>query len=104
MAHLDGNVLGGVGGYLFAFDATAATGECAGCQDVATLAEAVVYGAPMGFVVRCRRCAGILLVIVEGHGRTRLDMRGLRWLSTTAADEDRTAAAPSPTSEPREGL
>lgn len=85
MAHLDGNVLGGVGGHLFAFDATTATGQCAECEDVAALAQAMVYGAPMGFVVRCRQCAGILLVIVDGPGRTRLDMRGLRWLSTTSA-------------------
>ncbi|MFD5213327.1 DUF6510 family protein [Microbacterium sp. NPDC058345] len=80
MSHLDGNVLAGAAADLFAFDATAASGRCAACADVATLAQAMVYGGTMGFVVRCRNCDAVLVVIVERPGRTYLDMRGLTWM------------------------
>jgi len=81
MTHLDGNVLAGAAADLFAFDTTAATGQCAACLDVATLAQALVYGAPMGFVARCRNCEAVLAVIAEHPAGTRLDMRGLRYVT-----------------------
>jgi hypothetical protein len=90
MTHLDGNVLAGAAAGLFALETTTMTGQCDACQDVATLGQALVYGGPMGFVARCRRCEAILLVIVELPGRVQLDMRGLRWLQGSAP-----AAAPS---------
>lgn len=82
MTHLDGNTLAGAAAGLFVFDATIATGRCLACQDVATLAQAMVYGGPMGLVARCRNCESILMVIVEQPERTYLDMRGLCWVRT----------------------
>ncbi|MGM7423102.1 DUF6510 family protein [Cellulosimicrobium sp. CpK407] len=100
MTHLDGNVLAGVAADLFAFDTTTATGRCAECRDVATLAEALVYGAPMGFVARCRACLAVLVVIVERPGGTLLDLRGMRWVTTHVGDR---RPAVSPGSTPPDG-
>ncbi|MFL0388162.1 DUF6510 family protein [Curtobacterium sp. MCLR17_007] len=100
MTHLDGNVLAGVASSLFAFDLPTATGQCDACLDVASLAEAMVYGAPMGFVVRCRNCCGVLALLVERPGDLRLDMRGLRWLTPSAADYHRPAAVAEGTRSP----
>ncbi len=87
MSHLDGNVLAGAAADLFAFDVTGAIGQCAVCDDVATLAQTMVYGTKMGFVVRCRNCDAILLVIVEKSTGKYLDMRGLRWMQVAEANQ-----------------
>lgn len=84
MDHLDGNVLAGPAVALFAFDATSAQGQCGSCGDVATLAQARVFGPPMGYVARCRSCDGVLLVIVERRGEATLTMSGLRWVRVEA--------------------
>lgn len=84
MEHLDGNVLAGPAADLFAFEATTALGRCGACGDVAALAQARVYGPPMGYVARCRSCDSVLLVIVEHEGRATLTMRGLRWVRVDA--------------------
>lgn len=83
MTHLDGNVLAGVAADLFAVDISVAIGQCKACRDVATLTHSLVYGAPMGFVARCRNCAAVLVVIVERPGGTRADTRGIRLVTTT---------------------
>lgn len=77
---LDGNVLAGPVGGMLSFEPTTARGQCDGCGDVAVLAQAVVYGHPMGYVVRCRNCDSILMVVVEHGDRTSLKTPGLRWL------------------------
>lgn len=84
MGVLDGNVLAGPIGDLLSFEPTMARGECAGCADVASLAQAAVYVHPMGYVVRCRNCDDVLMVVVERGRRSSLNMPGLRWLE--AAD------------------
>lgn len=86
MDHLDGNVLAGPTADLFAFDLTATQGQCQSCADVAMLGEAMVYGQPMGFVARCRRCDNVLFVIVEYPGKKTISMRGLRWLQVATGD------------------
>ena len=83
MAHLDGNVLAGQLHGVFAFEPTTAEGQCVGCGDVAVLAQAAVFGQPMGFVVRCRSCDDVLMVIVERRGQTSFSMRGLRWIAAS---------------------
>jgi hypothetical protein len=80
MQPLDGSVLAGRLDGLFAFEPTTAQGQCHHCDDVGVLAEAVVYPHPMGFVVRCRRCESVLMVVVERGDRSSLSMRGLRWV------------------------
>ncbi len=51
--HLDGNVLAGPLSELFRQDMTIALGTCAGCGDVAALAQAMVYDLAPGWTVRC---------------------------------------------------
>ena len=80
MAHLDGNVLAGPATDLFVFEPTMARGQCASCDDIATLSQAMVYGPPMGYVARCRNCDTVLVVIIERGAERSLNMRGLRWL------------------------
>lgn len=80
MSYLDGNALAGPADDLFAFEATTAQARCEACGDVARLAEALVYGRPMGYVARCRNCASVLIVIVEHEQQRSLNMGGLTWL------------------------
>ena len=83
MEHLDGNVLAGPISDLFLFEPTTTRCQCLSCSDVATLAQAAVYGPPMGYVARCRSCDSVLLVIIERAGHKTFDMRGLRLMPVT---------------------
>lgn len=84
MNPLDGNVLAGPTADLFVFESTTAHGQCRACADIAALGQSAVYGEPMGYVARCRKCETVLLVIVEHEGHLSLNMRGLRWVRATA--------------------
>ena len=81
MSHLDGNVLAGPLSEHFNDDMTTASAECAGCGDVAVLAQAMVYDCSPGWTVRCRACGDVLLVLVRVGDRLRLDLRGLTALT-----------------------
>jgi hypothetical protein len=78
--HVDGNVLAGPLSDVFELDITTMNGECANCGHVAVLAQAMVYGSPMGFVIRCTNCREVLAVLVEQPTRRRLALQGLRWI------------------------
>lgn len=86
MNALDGNVLAGPGSDLVGFDLTMLSGECETCGDSAVLAQSLVYGAPMGYVARCRICSAVLLILTTG-GSPTINMAGLRRarFSTTSA-------------------
>lgn len=72
---LDGNALGGILGELFGAELTASPCVCAGCGAREALACLDVYvGA--GIVVRCRHCEAVMMRIVQGSGRTWLDLSG----------------------------
>jgi hypothetical protein len=77
---LDGNVLAGPLAGTWALDVTVATGRCAGCGDVAVLARAVVFDHPMGWVVRCRVCDDVLMVVVERPDGVLVAAQGLAWV------------------------
>ena len=77
---LDGNVMAGALSEVFDLDITTVQGQCANCGDIAVLARSLVFGLPMGFVMRCRRCDNVLAVLVDATPRRRLAMRGLRWI------------------------
>ncbi|WP_207454313.1 DUF6510 family protein [Herbiconiux sp. SYSU D00978] len=79
--HLDGNVLAGALADVFAQDATAATGRCAGCGAVSELARAHVYTRAPGLVARCASCGYVLLTVVETPAGTRVSVSGLRGLA-----------------------
>jgi hypothetical protein len=85
MQHLDGNVLAGPLADVFAFDATAASGRCDGCGDVAMLAAAMVYADAMGYVARCSHCDDVLATVVVGTDRTWISLHGMSALEVPRA-------------------
>jgi Zn finger protein HypA/HybF involved in hydrogenase expression len=76
-AYLDGNVLGGMLGDVFAVDVTTAVSQCNSCGTSSVLGEAVVYADAPGTVARCPTCHEIMLRVVRGEGRAWLDLRGM---------------------------
>ena len=74
---LDGNAIGGLLLEVFGAEMTTATGVCAHCGAEGQVAELVVYLRAPGTVVRCRSCAGVLIVLVEVRGVVCVDLRGL---------------------------
>jgi hypothetical protein len=72
---LDGNAIGGLLLELFGTELTAAPCVCASCGAREEMARLDVYvGA--GIVVRCRHCESVMVRIVQGQGRTWLDLSG----------------------------
>ena len=53
--HLDGNVLAGTLGEVFAVDITSAMGQCASCGSRQAMGQAMVYIDAPGLVARCRQ-------------------------------------------------
>ena len=75
-AYVDGNVLAGPLGEVFAVDLTAAIGRCAGCGLVGPVASLRVYAQAPGLVARCPGCDGVVLRLVRGPRGAWLDLRG----------------------------
>ncbi len=73
----DGNALAGPLREIFAVELTAATGRCASCGRVDTVAGLRVYLDAPGAVARCPGCDAVLLRLVRGPDRAWLDLRGL---------------------------
>jgi Family of unknown function (DUF6510) len=80
MTALDGNAIAGTLVATFGTELTAAIGECASCGMRSPVGEFAVYLRGPGTVARCRHCAGVVMVIVEAHGVTCVDLRGLEAL------------------------
>ena len=80
MDYLDGNVLGGPLGDLFAVDMTTAVGQCAACGTSGAIGQARVYPNAPGMIARCPACGEILIRLVRGTGRAWLDLRGISCL------------------------
>lgn len=83
--HLDGNVLAGPLSSVFTAEVSSAVAVCAGCGRSGPLAEAAVYGAPMGYVARCAGCDQVLLRYADVPTGATLDMRGIATLRLTTA-------------------
>jgi hypothetical protein len=79
-ARLDGNAVAGLLGELFGRELTLATGICGSCGASSLVAELHVYVRAPGTVVRCRACEAVLIRVVQGPGRTWLDLSGLATL------------------------
>ncbi len=77
---LDGNMLAGPLGDVFAVDLTTAVGQCASCGTSAPMARARVYTDAPGMVARCATCGEVVLRLVRAPGRAWLDLRGVRYL------------------------
>ena len=72
---LDGNAIGGLMLELFGSDMTAAGSICGGCGAHEQLARLDVYTGA-GLVVRCCHCEAVMIRIVQGRGRTWIDLSG----------------------------
>ncbi|PJJ61446.1 DUF6510 family protein [Compostimonas suwonensis] len=77
---LDGNAAAGPLSELFAIDMTTARGTCEHCGTVSVVAETRLYVEVHGLALCCPGCDSVLLRMVEGEGRSRLDVSGLRML------------------------
>jgi hypothetical protein len=75
---LDGNAAAGMLGEMFPFDVTVTTAICDGCGLSSPLGELVLYGPPMGVILRCPGCAHLMLCATRLRGVLRLDLRGIR--------------------------
>ena len=78
---LDGNAIGGMLIQLFGTEMTTAVGTCGVCGMTGQVAEFAVYRPGLGTVVRCRVCDNALMVFVEAHGVTCVDLQGLAQLA-----------------------
>jgi len=79
--YLDGNAAAGELHRIFAFDITAARGQCAHCGATRHFAEAHLYMKCPGIVARCACCEHVLLRLVNAGGRLLLDLRGMTYLA-----------------------
>jgi Family of unknown function (DUF6510) len=77
MAALDGNAIAGTLVAIFDTELTTAIGACASCGRRSLVGELAVYLRGPGTVVRCRHCAAVMMVIVEAHGISCVDLQGL---------------------------
>lgn len=82
-AYLDGNMLAGALGELFAVDVTSAVGTCVSCGTSGAIAQTRVYTDAPGLVARCPACGEVVLRLARGPGRAWLDLRGLTCLQLT---------------------
>ena len=73
---LDGNAAGGLLREVFAFDATAARTNCAGCARVAPIGELRLYAVEMGAILRCPSCNEAVVRIARTPRGLWLDLRG----------------------------
>ena len=77
MEAVDGNAIGGLLLEVFGAEMTDAASVCGTCGAACQVAELVVYLQAPGTVVRCRSCDSVLMVFVEIHGMTCVDLLGL---------------------------
>jgi hypothetical protein len=81
---LDGNAIAGTLVAVFGAEMTTAAGACVSCGRRSLVGEFAVYLRGPGSVVRCRHCAGVVMVLVEAHGVTCVDLQGLEALERPA--------------------
>jgi hypothetical protein len=74
---LDGNAIGGLLIDVFGAEMTAAWGTCGNCGARGQVAGLAVYLRGPGTVVRCPVCDAVLMVFVQQHGITCVDLMGL---------------------------
>jgi hypothetical protein len=86
MNHLDGNAAAGELNKIFAFDITAAEGQCVHCGVTRHFAEAHLYMKCPGIVARCAGCGHVLLRLVNAGGRLLLDLRGMTYIALDTSE------------------
>jgi hypothetical protein len=83
---LDANAAAGFLRAIFVSDATLAHIQCATCDCTAPVGSLRLYAVPMGAVLRCTHCHGVLMRAVQTPYGRWLDMSGARWLRFPEAD------------------
>jgi hypothetical protein len=84
--HLDGNAAAGLLSEVFAAEVTAATALCGECDRDSAVGELILYGGPLGVVLRCPGCDLAMVRLAATPGGHRLDMRGVALLRIARAD------------------
>jgi hypothetical protein len=84
---LDGNAAAGLLQDIFVPEITTAQIQCAACSFAAAVGDLRLYAAPMGAVLRCTHCDGILMRAVYTPGSCWLEMAGARYLRFQAREE-----------------
>jgi hypothetical protein len=80
---LDGNAAAGLLQEIFNLEITSAQIQCATCDCIQAVGSLRLYAVPMGEVLRCADCDGILMRAVHTpHGRW-LEMSGARCLRSS---------------------
>jgi hypothetical protein len=77
---LDGNAAAGLLQQVFVREITTAQIQCEACGSTAAVGSARLYAAPLGAVLRCTHCDGILLRAVHTPHGLWLEMTGARCL------------------------
>ncbi|PZG17342.1 hypothetical protein C1I95_15795 [Micromonospora craterilacus] len=80
LPYVDGNMLDGPLGEVFAVDLSTATGRCAHCGTASPVAGLRVYSHAPGLVARCPVCTEVILRLVRAPDRVWLDLRGATFL------------------------
>jgi uncharacterized protein DUF6510 len=80
LSYVDGNVLAGPLGEIFAVDITTATSQCGSCRRAGPVAALRVYDRAPGLVARCPGCEEVVLRLVRGPDSVWLDLRGAIYL------------------------
>ena len=77
---LDGNAAAGLLQEIFVLEITTAQIQCAACDSAAAIGSLRLYAAPMGAVLRCTHCDGIVMRAVHTPRGRWLEMTGARCL------------------------
>ncbi|TCB94337.1 hypothetical protein E0H26_21885 [Micromonospora zingiberis] len=80
LPYVDGNMLDGPLGEVFAVDLSTAIGRCAHCGTTGPVAGLRVYSHAPGLVARCPTCAEVMLRLVRAPDRAWLDLGGTTYL------------------------
>jgi len=84
---LDGNAAAGLLQEIFVPEITTAQIQCAACNSAAAVGDLRRYATPMGAVLRCTHCDGVLLRAVCTPGGRWLEMTGVRCLRFRPCEE-----------------
>jgi hypothetical protein len=77
---LDGNAAAGLLQEIFILDVTMAQIQCEACGSTEVVGSLRLYAAPMGAVLRCTHCDGVVMRAVHTpHGRW-LEMTGAHYM------------------------
>ena len=81
---MDGNAAAGLLAEIFSFEMTTSPARCAGCGTNHLIGTLLMYGGPMGMILRCPGCDTAMIRIAFIRDEYVLDLRGTRTLRLPA--------------------